>query len=218
MAWWIFQNAVVTAVLAAACGDVAGSSASGPSRGTRSGCWCWSSSSRRRSSCGRGRRPIRFGLAGRCDARARRLAAPPWRCVADARNADRPARLPPRPQGIAATTSASATRGAAHAPRSSGAWLLGVWAAGSLGLLGLEGMRVARLARRVRARRGRPIRRLSRASTSCRRRSDSSRSRCVVVDGHASPMVWCFGRTRLLWPEDLDDRCHRRLHRRTDRA
>jgi len=26
----------------------------------------------------------------------------------------------------------------------------------------------------------------------------------VLVRGHASPMVWCFGRTRLLWPEVLD--------------
>ncbi len=39
----------------------------------------------------------------------------------------------------------------------------------------------------------------------------------VLVAGHASPMVWCFGRTRLLWPEDLDADAHRRLHRRTHR-
>ena len=77
------------------------------------------------------------------------------------------------------------------------------WALGAVGLLVLEGIRVALLARR--ARHGRAadpaiVARVRELSASL----DLKPIPVVLVTGHASPMVWCFGRTRLLWPEDLD--------------
>ena len=77
------------------------------------------------------------------------------------------------------------------------------WTLGAVGLLVLEGIRVALLARRVR--RGRAadpaiVARVHELSASL----DLKPIPVVLVAGHASPMVWCFGRTRLLWPEALD--------------
>jgi beta-lactamase regulating signal transducer with metallopeptidase domain len=77
------------------------------------------------------------------------------------------------------------------------------WALGAVGLLVLEGLRVAMLARRVRhGRTADPaiVRRVAELSASL----DLKPIPVVLVPGHASPMVWCFGRTRLLWPEDFD--------------
>jgi hypothetical protein len=78
-----------------------------------------------------------------------------------------------------------------------------VWAIGALGLLLLETIRVLQLARRVR--RGRAadpaiVARVYELSASL----DLKPVPVVLVTGHASPMVWCFGRTRLLWPYELD--------------
>ncbi|HVQ41608.1 MAG TPA: M56 family metallopeptidase [Vicinamibacterales bacterium] len=77
------------------------------------------------------------------------------------------------------------------------------WALGAVGLLVLEGIRVALLARRVRHGRAADpaiVARVRELSASL----DLKPIPVVLVTGHASPMVWCFGRTRLLWPEDLD--------------
>jgi beta-lactamase regulating signal transducer with metallopeptidase domain len=77
------------------------------------------------------------------------------------------------------------------------------WALGALGLLVLEGIRVALLARRVRNGRAADpaiVARVDELSASL----DLKPIPVVLVTGHASPMVWCFGRTRLLWPEALD--------------
>jgi beta-lactamase regulating signal transducer with metallopeptidase domain len=77
------------------------------------------------------------------------------------------------------------------------------WAIGALALLVLEGIRVTVLARRVRNGRGADPAIVARV----RELADSLDLKpipVVLVTGHASPMVWCFGRTRLLWPEDLD--------------
>lgn len=77
------------------------------------------------------------------------------------------------------------------------------WALGAVGLLVLEGIRVAVLARRLRhGRKADPaiVRRVAELSASL----DLKPIPVVLVPSHASPMVWCFGRTRLLWPEDLD--------------
>ena len=41
MAWWIFQNVVITTALAATVLTVCRMSRLGPVAGTRSGCWCW---------------------------------------------------------------------------------------------------------------------------------------------------------------------------------
>jgi beta-lactamase regulating signal transducer with metallopeptidase domain len=77
------------------------------------------------------------------------------------------------------------------------------WAFGAVGLLVLEGIRVALLARRVRHGRAADpaiVARVRELSASL----DLKPIPVVLVTGHASPMVWCFGRTRLLWPEELD--------------
>jgi beta-lactamase regulating signal transducer with metallopeptidase domain len=77
------------------------------------------------------------------------------------------------------------------------------WALGAVGLLVLEGIRVALLARRVRHGRAADpaiVARVRDLSASL----DLKPIPVVLVTGHASPMVWCFGRTRLLWPEALD--------------
>ncbi len=81
-------------------------------------------------------------------------------------------------------------------------WLLGMWAAGSLCLLGIEGVRLARLARRVRtAAPAGPaiVNRVAALSA----RLGLSPVPVVAVGGRHSPVVWCFGRPILLWPEEL---------------
>jgi beta-lactamase regulating signal transducer with metallopeptidase domain len=84
-------------------------------------------------------------------------------------------------------------------------WLLGVWAAGSLCLLGIEGVRLVRLARRVRA-----FRAATPADSAIVSRVSALSARLgmrpvpvVIVSGSSSPVVWGFGRPRLLWPASL---------------
>jgi len=82
------------------------------------------------------------------------------------------------------------------------AWLLAVWAAGSLALLLIEGARLLRLARRARA--GRPADpalagRVAALSALLEMRPIAVR----IVPGSAPPAVWSLGRPELLWPSAL---------------
>jgi beta-lactamase regulating signal transducer with metallopeptidase domain len=91
------------------------------------------------------------------------------------------------------------------APRMSAAqmsWFLWIWAAGSIGLMAIEGVRLVRLARRVkRATPADPaiVHRVAQLSARLGLRPVP----VLAMPDHASPVVWCFGRPRLLWPADL---------------
>ena len=80
--------------------------------------------------------------------------------------------------------------------------LVWIWALGAVGLLGIESVRLLRLARRVRhggAADPAIVSRVARLSAQLELKPIP----VVAIAGVASPMVWGFGRTRLLWPEDL---------------
>jgi beta-lactamase regulating signal transducer with metallopeptidase domain len=81
-------------------------------------------------------------------------------------------------------------------------WLLGVWAAGSACLLLIEGVRLVRLRRRITA--AGPVdaalvRRVGVLAAQLGIRPVP----VVMVAGGTSPIVWGLGRPRLLWPSDL---------------
>jgi beta-lactamase regulating signal transducer with metallopeptidase domain len=89
-------------------------------------------------------------------------------------------------------------------------WLIGVWAMGSVGILAVEGTRLVRIARR--ARHARPadaalLQRVAIHSSRLGLRPVAVR----VVPGSAPPAVWCLGRPQVLWPaelaEDASDLC-----------
>ncbi|HUF48769.1 MAG TPA: M56 family metallopeptidase [Vicinamibacterales bacterium] len=82
-------------------------------------------------------------------------------------------------------------------------WLLGIWIVGSVAVLAIEAMRLVVLARRVRG--GAPAdpaleRRVATLSARMGLRPVAVR----VVAGSTPPAVWCLGRPQLLWPADLD--------------
>ena len=91
---------------------------------------------------------------------------------------------------------------AGHVAASVWPWLLVVWAVGSLCVLGVEGVRLARLRRRVRpAPEDHPIARRVRTLAA------QLGVRATPVDmaaGISSPVVWGWGRPRLLWPAALE--------------
>jgi beta-lactamase regulating signal transducer with metallopeptidase domain len=102
--------------------------------------------------------------------------------------------------GPAADQSGDATTSGAGA--SSWLWLVSVWAAGSLCVLGVEAVRIAQLARRVRM--------AAPADPAIVTRVAALSARLgvrpvpvVAVSGATSPVVWCLGRPRLLWPDVL---------------
>ena len=81
-------------------------------------------------------------------------------------------------------------------------WLIWVWAAGSVGLVAFEGVRLARLARRVK--------RAVPADLAIAARVADLSARLglrpvpvLTMPSATSPMVWCLGRPRLLWPASL---------------
>ena len=81
-------------------------------------------------------------------------------------------------------------------------WLIWVWAAGGVGLVAFEGVRLARLARRVK-------RAVPADLTIAARVADLSARLglrpvpVLTMPFATSPMVWCLGRPRLLWPASL---------------
>jgi beta-lactamase regulating signal transducer with metallopeptidase domain len=81
-------------------------------------------------------------------------------------------------------------------------WLIWLWAAGALGFVAVEGVRLGRLARQVR--------RAAPADPAIAGRVADLSSRLglrpvpvLTMPGTAAPMVWCVGRPRLLWPASL---------------
>ena len=198
MAWWIFQNLVITTALAAAVALACRFGRIGPV--ARHALWVlvlvkfvtpplvvwpWAA-------------PDPFGIAALDapppEARNASLEVPPMPMTADAAVTMRT-----RVQPLAAASPDDAVE---HAAASVWPWLLGVWAMGSLCVLSLEGLRIARLRRRVRPTPGdHPI--AVRVSTL----AGQLGVRAVPVDmvaGISSPVVWGWGRPRLLWPSTLD--------------
>jgi beta-lactamase regulating signal transducer with metallopeptidase domain len=80
-------------------------------------------------------------------------------------------------------------------------WLFAVWVAGSLAVLAIEGARLVRLSGRIRQRDPDPaiVARVGRLSAQLEIRPVP----VVMVSGLTSPVVWAWGRPRLLWPIDL---------------
>lgn len=192
MAWWFFQNAVVTAILA--CGVLA---------------MC---------------RFVRIGPVARhalwvlvlVKFVTPPIVAWPWPApdplglapvdVASQQESD----VAPAPLMLAVESDIASSSEITARPAESGngfqaslPLVVWAWALGAAGLLVLEGIRVALLARRVRHGRAADpaiVARVRELSASL----DLKPIPVVLVAGHGSPMVWCFGRTRLLWPEALD--------------
>jgi beta-lactamase regulating signal transducer with metallopeptidase domain len=81
-------------------------------------------------------------------------------------------------------------------------WLLWVWAIGSLAVLIVEGARLACVARRVNIA-GPPDPFIANRVVELSARLKLRPVPVVTIAGIASPMVWCLGRPRLLWPADL---------------
>jgi beta-lactamase regulating signal transducer with metallopeptidase domain len=201
MAWWLFQNVVITAALALAVAAACRSGRIGPVG--RHALWLVVL--------------VKFVTPP--------LVVWPWgvpdplRVAAIGINADneRAAGLaPPQADDAAAPifnagislSAGSLSPGRALTPLAAGSlaafwpWLLGVWAAGSLGLLGVEGVRIARLARRTRAAWPAGPALASRVAALSERLG--MRPVAVrVVPGDAPPAVWCFGRPQVLWPADF---------------
>jgi beta-lactamase regulating signal transducer with metallopeptidase domain len=91
---------------------------------------------------------------------------------------------------------------ASQATRSIWPWALGVWLTGSAFLVGLEGVRLARLGRRIRH--SRPVDpAIAGRVSALSQQFDMKPLPVVAIDDLASPVVWCVGRPRLLWPADL---------------
>jgi len=203
MAWWLFQNVVITAGLALAVAMICRIGRIGPV--ARHALWLvvlvkfvtpplvvwpWSAPD-----------PLRVAaLETRVDDRPD--------VVADQAFIDLDATAPSIDAGVTPATM-SARAAAAQLDREPALafaivwpWLLALWLAGSLGLLAIEGIRLVRLARCVR--RGRPadIGLERRVATLCAR-LEMRPVAVRVVPGSAPPAVWCFGRPQVLWPEHL---------------
>ena len=193
MAWWLFQNAVVTAALAVAVLALCRIGRIGPV--ARHALWVivlvkfvtppvivwpWPA-------------PDPFGLGS-----ASVLATPGAEAAVDAGAIA----LPPAPADDAGDVRAERSVVIAATSTSAVVWAIWIWIVGAVGLLALEALRLARLARCVHhalpadpAIVGR-VREIS-------RQLGLKPIPVIAVEGHTSPMIWCFGRTRLLWPVEL---------------
>lgn len=201
MAWWIFQNVVITTVLAAAVVVV--------TRATRMGpvgrhalwllvllkfvtpplvVWPWAA-------------PDPFGIAA-LDARASdaRMStasrAESGVTLAIDETVVVPSAVPAAPVSRSDRDVSSASTAEWFWP-----WFLGVWAFGSVCALGIEGVRLVRLARRVSL--GTPadpaiVSRVHALSVRL-----GLRPVPVITVDVGTPVVWGLGRPRLLWPASL---------------
>ena len=196
MAWWIFQNLVSTTILAAAVALTCRYGRIGPV--ARHALWVlvlvkfvtppvvewpWAA-------------PDPFSLAA-IDSRA---IETPATSIETAPSIPDDAIVSDSPGGaVAADQNRIAT---APATPSVWPWLLGLWAAGSLSMLAIEAVRLVRVRRRVRPMPAEhPIARRVQALAA------QLELRPVLVDlvgGISSPVVWGWGRPRLLWPATLD--------------
>lgn len=139
-------------------------------------------------------------------------AIPP--AAVEARPVTQPTRRPAPSHGIPATAGgASAARtaetGWAAWWASCRAWsrqgesLLALWAAGATILTGVQLLQVLRFRRRVRA--GQPApEALGQQWQTLAERLGLCPPAVVTLTGLASPMLWCLGRPRLLWPVGLE--------------
>ena len=201
MAWWLFQNVVMTTALAATVWVICRVTRIGPV--ARHALWLlvlvkfvtpplvvwpWAA-------------PDPLGLAA-LDIRAEgplEAAVPTAEGIATAEGS------PGRVGSGAPSDSAFATNwqeGRARVTSSTLSWLIWVWAAGGVGLVVFEGVRLARLARRVK-------RAVPADLTIAARVADLSARLglrpvpVLTMPFATSPMVWCLGRPRLLWPVSL---------------
>lgn len=85
-------------------------------------------------------------------------------------------------------------------------WLLALWAIGSLCLAGVEGVRLLRLRRQVRMATPADPALAARVETLAHQLAIRPVP-VVTVAGHHSPVVWGWGRPRLLWPAALSTEC-----------
>ena len=209
MAWWIFQNLVVTAALALVVAAVCRVGRIGPV--ARHALWVlvlvkfvtpplvvwpWTV-------------PDPFGVAA-LDSRAGA------RLLAGVVGESEPGATTFGDDARAAAVVVAAGRGktgepdAARLAASASPWILGVWLAGSLFLLGIEGVRLARLSRRVRAAGPVDPAIVDRVAALAARLGIPPVP-VVGVAGSSSPAVWGFGRPRLIWPDglaaDVSDAC-----------
>ncbi|HEX5069726.1 MAG TPA: M56 family metallopeptidase [Vicinamibacterales bacterium] len=201
MAWWLFQNLVVTALVAGVVALVCRTTRVGPV--VRHALWLlvlikfvtppvlvwpWSA-------------PDPLGLAA-LDARqaaAIDLAAAGMPSVAgSAVSAIEPT------AGFVeiSTPAAPVARSTAGLAAAAWPWLIAIWIAGSVYVLMLETVRLARLARQIRRAVPGPPEVVARGRRLARdlglRAVD-----VVAVEGPCSPAIWCVGRPRLLWPAAL---------------
>jgi beta-lactamase regulating signal transducer with metallopeptidase domain len=96
----------------------------------------------------------------------------------------------------------SADRPAAQIAASAWPWFLGLWSAGSLLMLGIETTRLARLTRCITA--APPVDPAIGARAAALSARLGMRPVAVAgVAGQSSPVVWGLGRPRVLWPADL---------------
>jgi beta-lactamase regulating signal transducer with metallopeptidase domain len=195
MAWWIFQNLVTTTVLAAGVALVCRYGRIGPV--ARHALWVlvlvkfitpplvvwpWAA-------------PDPFGIAASDTRSVQAVAAPVEMKPAAIEEPSNTALLPvaadASPQLYARTVSSSPMP-----------WLISLWTLGSMCVIAIEGWRIARFKRRRRPMpEGHPIATRVHALAS---QLDVRPIGVDLVTGISSPVIWGWGRPRLLWPSALE--------------
>lgn len=201
MAWWIFQNVVITTALAAGVAVACRAGRIGPV--ARHALWVlvlvkfvtpplvvwpWAA-------------PDPFGVAA-FDARVTDRATPVSpigdMALTQAPDAGTPAvSIQPAPAVLGGRREE-----ASRDQTPVWSWLIALWAAGSACLLLIEGARLVRLGRRVNRGTPAPHTIVTRVATLAARLGLRPVP-VVLVEGIASPVVWGWGRPRLLWPMQL---------------
>lgn len=208
MAWWMFQNLVITTVLAAAVAVACRVGRIGPV--ARHALWVlvlvkfvtpplvvwpWAA-------------PDPFGFAAQgASVTAPWTPAEPGRELPQAVDDNEPEANAAVRSALERPSFDAASTGALD--RSPWAWLFTAWIFGSACLLAIEGVRLVRLARRISPQPADPeiVARVESLSAQLGIRPVP----VVLVSGLTSPVVWAWGRPRLLWPAtlaaDLGDAC-----------
>lgn len=212
MAWWLFQNIVVTAGLALVVAVVCRTGRIGPVG--RHALWLvvlvkfvtpplvvwpWAAPDPLRVSSLEIRVDPRGGLD---DGAVGLLEAAGFTATATATTTTTTLPAVTAGDGVGQETAANGSSSPAGVLAAVWPWLLGLWVTGSLGLLTLEGLRLTRLARRVRS--SAPVtpalaRRIAELSAHLGIAPVAAR----LLPGGAPPAVWCVGRPQLLWPAEL---------------
>jgi beta-lactamase regulating signal transducer with metallopeptidase domain len=201
MAFWIFQNVVVTAALAGIVLLLCRVGRIGPV--ARHALWVlvlvkfvtpplvvwpWTA-------------PDPFGIA-RLDPTGHRAAPKPGAAYVPLSHPTADATTLPVESPDSQTTLRNEHQDASQTAASIWPWALGIWLTGSVFLVGLEGVRLARLGRRIRL--SRPVDpAIARRVSALAAQFDLTPIPVQAIDDLASPVVWCVGRPRLLWPADL---------------